>query len=145
MDSRICRTVFRNPSLCVHGITLPSPLRHFPIFHILQTFDKKYWTSKIPRSDLDDKRFQPSINYIIYQTVASLSQCHCLYLLVWVSFGSFSLRELTCMHCVYLAPWPRKVLCGSFLCAIYINFHSFIHSLSELTQDRTASGTCQSV
>ena len=27
----------------------------------------------------------------------------CLYFLVCVSFGSFSLRELTCMHCVYLA------------------------------------------
>ena len=54
----------------------------------------------------------------------------CLYLLVWVSFGSFSLRELTCMHRVYLALWTRKVLCGSFLCAIYkFSFiHSFIHS-----------------
>ena len=50
----------------------------------------------------------------------------CLYLLVWVSFGSISLRELTCMHCVYLALWTRKVLCGSFLCAIYK--FSFIHS-----------------
>ena len=30
----------------------------------------------------------------------------------------FSLRELTCMHCVYLALWTRKILCGSFLCAI---------------------------
>ena len=43
-----------------------------------------------------------------------------------MSFGSFSLRELTCMHCVYLALWTRKVLCGSFLCAIYK--FSFIHS-----------------
>ena len=43
-------------------------------------------------------------------------------------FGSFSLRELTCMHCVYLALWTRKVLCGSFSCDIYINFRSFIHS-----------------
>ena len=43
----------------------------------------------------------------------------CLHFLLWVSFGSFSLRELTCMHCMYLAPWTRKVLCGSFLCAIY--------------------------
>ena len=53
----------------------------------------------------------------------------CLYFLVWVSFGSFSLREFTCMHCVYLALWTRKVLCGSFLCAIYkFSFiHSFIH------------------
>ena len=45
---------------------------------------------------------------------------------VWVSFGSFSLRELTCMHCAYLALWTCKVLCGSFLCAIYK--FSFIHS-----------------
>ena len=36
-------------------------------------------------------------------------------------------RELTGMHCVYLVPWTRKVLCGSFLCTIYINFHLFIH------------------
>ena len=54
----------------------------------------------------------------------------CLYLLVWVSFGSFSLRELTCMHCVYLVRWTRKVLCGSFLCAIYK--FSFIHSFMIL-------------
>ena len=40
----------------------------------------------------------------------------------------FSLRELTCMHSVYLALCTGKVLCGSFLCAIYIHFHSFIHS-----------------
>ena len=43
-----------------------------------------------------------------------------------MSFGSFSLRELTCMHCVYLALCTRKVLCGSFLCAIYK--FSFIRS-----------------
>ena len=54
-----------------------------------------------------------------------------------MSFGSFSLRELTCMHCVYLALWTRKVLCGRFLCAIYINFHSFIHSLCPLLQTST--------
>ena len=36
-------------------------------------------------------------------------------------------RELTCMHCVYLALWTRKVLCGSFLCAIYK--FSFIHHI----------------
>ena len=53
----------------------------------------------------------------------------CLYFLVWVSFGSFSLRELTCMYCVYLVLWTRKVLCGSFFYALYINVHSFIHSL----------------
>ena len=48
-------------------------------------------------------------------------------LLALVSFGSFSLRELTCMHCVYLVLWTRKVLCGSCLCAIYkIFIHSFI-------------------
>ena len=40
--------------------------------------------------------------------------------------ASFSLRELTCMHWVYLALWTCKVLCGSFLCAIYK--FSFIHS-----------------
>ena len=54
----------------------------------------------------------------------------CLYLLVWVSFGSFSLRELTCMHCVYLALWTSKVLCGSFLYAIYK--FSFIHSRASM-------------
>ena len=41
----------------------------------------------------------------------------------------FSLRELTCMHCVYLALWTRKVLCGvcSFIkmYAPHINFNSF--------------------
>ena len=42
----------------------------------------------------------------------------CLYFLVWVSFSSFSLQELTCMHCLYLALWTCKVLCGSVLCAI---------------------------
>ena len=55
-------------------------------------------------------------------------------LLVWMSFDSFSLWELTYMHCVYLALWTRKVLCGislhSFLIfySLYINFHSFIHT-----------------
>ena len=48
-----------------------------------------------------------------------------------MSFGSFSLRGITCMHCVYLALWTRKVLCGSFfLCAIYK--FSFIHSLCTI-------------
>ena len=47
-------------------------------------------------------------------------------LIVWMSFGSFSLWELTCVHCEYLALWTRKVLCGSFECAIYKL--SFIHS-----------------
>ena len=42
-----------------------------------------------------------------------------LYFLVSASFGRFSLRELTCMHCVYLALWTSKVLFGSFVCAIY--------------------------
>ena len=46
-------------------------------------------------------------------------------LLVWMSLGSFSLRELTCMHCVYLALWTRKVLCGSFFTHyMYIFIHS---------------------
>ena len=52
----------------------------------------------------------------------------CLYFLLWVTFGSFSLQELTCMHGVYLVLWTRKVLCGSFLCIIYK--FSFIHSCS---------------
>ena len=47
-------------------------------------------------------------------------------LLAWMSFGSFGLSELTCMHCVYLALWTHKVLCGSCLCSIYT--FSFIHS-----------------
>ena len=38
----------------------------------------------------------------------------CLYFLVRVSFGTFCLWELTCVHCVYMALWTRKVLCGSF-------------------------------
>ena len=49
-----------------------------------------------------------------------------------MSFGSFSLRELTCMHCVYLALWTRKVLCGRFLCAI--DKFSFIHSCKQSTE-----------
>ena len=44
---------------------------------------------------------------------------------VWMSLGSFSLWEPTCMHCVYLALWTCKVLCGSFYVP-HINFHSFI-------------------
>ena len=61
----------------------------------------------------------------------------CLYFLVWVSFGSFSLRELTCMHCVYLALWTRKVLCGSFVCAIYK--FSFIHHSNTHQSHHTPS------
>ena len=53
----------------------------------------------------------------------------CLYLLVRVFFGSFSLQELTCVHCVYQVLWTCKVLCGSCLCAIYK--FSFIHSLNH--------------
>ena len=45
---------------------------------------------------------------------------NCLYFLVWVSFGSFSLRELTCMHCVYLALWTRKC----FMRYIHVFTHS---------------------
>ena len=56
----------------------------------------------------------------------------CLYLLVWMSFGSFSLRELTCMHCVYLVLWTCKVLCGSVLgTIIYKKNHSFIQNLVD--------------
>ena len=36
----------------------------------------------------------------------------------------FCLWELTCMHCVYLALWTCKVLCGSFLCAIYYIYYN---------------------
>ena len=57
----------------------------------------------------------------------------CLYFLVWVSFGSFSLRELTCMHCVYLALWTCKVLCGSFFMRYIKNF---IHSSLLPFQER---------
>ena len=38
------------------------------------------------------------------------------------------------MHCVYLALWTRKVLCGRFLCAIYK--FSFIHSFSNNNRER---------
>ena len=34
------------------------------------------------------------------------------------------------MHCVYLALWTCKVLCGSYLCAIYK--FSFIHSFRKI-------------
>ena len=36
------------------------------------------------------------------------------------------------MHCVCLALWTRKVLCGNFYAA-YIHFHSFIHSHRTVT------------
>ena len=35
-------------------------------------------------------------------------------------------RAFLCMHCVYLALWTHKVLCGSFLCTIHIFIHSFV-------------------
>ena len=56
-----------------------------------------------------------------------------LYLLVWMSFGSFSLRELTCMHYVYLVLWTCKVLCGSVLSTIIYIYknHSFIQNLVD--------------
>ena len=38
----------------------------------------------------------------------------------------FSLQELTCMHCVYLALWTRMVLCESFLMRHMYKL-SFIH------------------
>ena len=46
----------------------------------------------------------------------------------------FSFQGLTCMHCVYLALWTCKVLCGRFLCAIFkfSPIHSFIHSFIHL-------------
>ena len=47
-----------------------------------------------------------------------------------MSFGSFSLRELTCVHCVYLSLWTRKVLCGSFYAPYIV---SFIHSVFRMS------------
>ena len=44
-----------------------------------------------------------------------------------MSFGSFSLRELTCMHSVYLRCEHAR-FCVEVFYALYINFHSFIHS-----------------
>ena len=44
-------------------------------------------------------------------------------LLVWMSFGSFSLWELTCTHCcVCLALWTRKV------CVIYVLDFFFLNA-----------------
>ena len=45
----------------------------------------------------------------------------------FMSFGSFSLLKLTCMHCVYLALWTGNALCGCFLYKLSF-IHSFIHS-----------------
>ena len=40
-----------------------------------------------------------------------------------------NLWELTCKYCVYLELWTHKVLCGRFLCVIYIyKKYIFIHS-----------------
>ena len=47
-------------------------------------------------------------------------------LLVRMFLCSFSLRELTCMHCVYLGLWTHKVLRGSFYTPC-IYFHSFFN------------------
>ena len=52
----------------------------------------------------------------------------CLYLLVWVSFGSFSLRELTCVCTVCIWRCEHARFCVEVFYALYINFHSFIHS-----------------
>ena len=43
-------------------------------------------------------------------------------------FSSFSLCVPAHTHCVHLALWTHKDLCGSFYVPC-INFHSFIHSL----------------
>ena len=50
-------------------------------------------------------------------------------LLIWMPLGSFSLRVLPCMHCVYLALLTRKGLCGSvfFMRHASVFIHSFIH------------------
>ena len=42
------------------------------------------------------------------------------------------------MHCVYLALWTRKVLCGSF----YMQYknESFIHTIVILTQNSVHRG-----
>ena len=47
----------------------------------------------------------------------------------------FSLWELTCLHCVYLALWTRKVFMWKFcMHYIYINFHLFIKLHNIQTQ-----------
>ena len=51
-------------------------------------------------------------------------------LLVWMPFGSFTLRELTCRHCEYLTLWTCKVLCGRFY-APYSCKSSFIQSFIQ--------------
>ena len=48
-------------------------------------------------------------------------------LLVWMSFGSFSLRELTCMYCVSLALLTAR-FCLEVFYVSCIHFHLFIHS-----------------
>ena len=112
----------------------------FPILHPLPTtapppsFLKGYCPStlfpQLPLHPLPLREWQEPVT--MYSSTFGMGWVgrSCLYLLVWVSFGSLSLRELTCMHCVYLALWTRKVLCGSFY-ALYILKKSFIHSVIE--------------
>ena len=59
----------------------------------------------------------------------------CLYF--WYEFPLvvFSLWELIYMHCVYLALWTRKGLCGSFFYALYRHFHSFTCRHTTCPQD----------
>ena len=47
----------------------------------------------------------------------------CSTLLVWMSFGRFSLPKA----CVYLLLWTWKRFCVEVFYAAYINFYSFIH------------------
>ena len=47
-----------------------------------------------------------------------------------MSFGSFSLRELTCTH-VYIWRCEHARFCVDVFYALYINLHSFIHTEVE--------------
>ena len=52
---------------------------------------------------------------------------HC-HRLSYVSALSQTVIYVSALSLTYMsALWTCKVLCGSFFCAIYINFHSFIH------------------
>ena len=56
--------------------------------------------------------------------------------LVGLSFGSFSLWELTCMRCVYLVLWTHQALCGSFMRQILLFCFKCIYSFPTSRETR---------
>ena len=71
----------------------------------------------------------------------------CLHFTGMNVFGSFSLWEPKCMHCVYLALWMCKALCGGFYAPyIYIYELSFMHSkMNDMLMYLVASVFCWSI